>query len=338
MGSAARTGRARRTGRWAGLVGPVTALGLLATAPASAEETPAPSVPGGPPAVAAATPDVRRPALDPATLRDSRREEIPLRSLRAYLATELVMAEAQPACALDWQLLAAIGRVESRHGERGDHELNRRGLAKPAFVGLPLDGSGERSAVPDTDGGRLDGDRQWDRPVGPMKLMPAAWATYAVDGDGDGRRNPQDLDDAALATAALLCDGDMAVRADRVAALRELNDRAEYVRAVQVTARGYAVAPEQPTRLSVTTPAPVVLDPPPEPEAAPEAEPQQEKPQKQPDREPAPAPEPPKPTPVPSPTWTPAPTPSPAPTPDPEPTVDASTEPAPTETSAEPGA
>lgn len=282
MGSAARRARGRRTRRLATLVGPVTALGLLAAAPARAEETPSPSTPGGPPAVAAAAPEVRRPALDPASLRGSRIEEIPLRVLRTYLRTERVMAEAQPECGLDWQLLAGLGRVESRHGERGDHALTRGGLAKPAFVGLPLDGTGDRSAVPDTDGGRLDGDRRWDRPVGPMKLMPSAWATYAVDGDGNGRRNPQDLDDAALATAALLCDGgaDLGVRADRVAALRELNDRAEYVRAVQVASRGYAVAPAQPTRLTVVTPAPVVLDPP----AA--TEPPAEEPKQEPQREP----------------------------------------------------
>ena len=41
-----------------------------------------------------------------------------------------------------------------------------------------------------------------------MQFIPSTWSVVGVDGDGDGKRNPQDIDDAALATAVYLCSGD----------------------------------------------------------------------------------------------------------------------------------
>ena len=38
-----------------------------------------------------------------------------------------------------------------------------------------------------------------------MQFIPATWETLGQDGDGDGERNPQDIDDAALGAARLLC-------------------------------------------------------------------------------------------------------------------------------------
>ena len=46
-----------------------------------------------------------------------------------------------------------------------------------------------------------------DRAVGPMQFLPASWARYGADGNGDGVRDPHQLDDAALAAAAYLCAG-----------------------------------------------------------------------------------------------------------------------------------
>ena len=45
----------------------------------------------------------------------------------------------------------------------------------------------------------------YDRAVGPMQFLPATWARYGADGDGDGVRNADDLDDAAAAAARYLC-------------------------------------------------------------------------------------------------------------------------------------
>lgn len=69
------------------------------------------------------------------------------------------------------------------------------------------------TTLPDTDAGNLDGDRHGDRATGPMMIPPTTWAVVGVDADDDGQRNPQHIDDAALASAVLLCG---AVPADQV--------------------------------------------------------------------------------------------------------------------------
>src|SRR5688500_15671524 len=40
---------------------------------------------------------------------------------------------------------------------------------------------------------------------GPMQFMPATWAAYGVDGDGDGRAHVSNVVDAVFGAAALLC-------------------------------------------------------------------------------------------------------------------------------------
>jgi hypothetical protein len=67
-----------------------------------------------------------------------------------------------------------------------------------------------------------------------MLLTPADWTVVGVDGDTDGKRNPQDLDDASLALAVLLCPPgeDLRTTAGKRAALRRINDTPDFVRAV----------------------------------------------------------------------------------------------------------
>ena len=47
-----------------------------------------------------------------------------------------------------------------------------------------------------------------------MQFLPSTWAAVAVDGDADGRRDVQDIDDASLGSAVYLCadHGDLATR------------------------------------------------------------------------------------------------------------------------------
>jgi membrane-bound lytic murein transglycosylase B len=130
---------------------------------------------------------------------------VPARALVAYGAAERLQRTRTPDCGLSWATLAGVGRVESDHGRLRRADLDADGVARPSIVGVPLDGSPGLAEILDTDGGRLDGDTQYDRAVGPMQFLPATWARHGADGDGDGVRDPHDLDDAAAAAARYLC-------------------------------------------------------------------------------------------------------------------------------------
>ncbi|MDT7654340.1 MAG: hypothetical protein QOI36_5746, partial [Pseudonocardiales bacterium] len=135
----------------------------------------------------------------------SARTGVPARALRAYGAAELAQRAATPRCRLSWTMLAGIGRVESNHGRLGRADLGADGVSRPLIIGVPLDGSGGVREIRDTDGGRLDRDPTYDRAVGPMQFLPTTWARYGADGNGDGVRDPFQIDDAAAAAAAYLC-------------------------------------------------------------------------------------------------------------------------------------
>ena len=132
---------------------------------------------------------------------------IPSSALAAYQRAETVINAADKGCKISWQLIAAIGRVESDHGRYAGSALDASGVAVPAIYGPALDGKSGTSLIADTDNGAGDGDRSFDRAMGPMQFIPSTWAVVQVDADGDGVRDPQDIDDAALATAVYLCSG-----------------------------------------------------------------------------------------------------------------------------------
>jgi membrane-bound lytic murein transglycosylase B len=135
----------------------------------------------------------------------ARRSGVPARVLRSYGAAELAQRADTPDCRLSWSTLAGIGRVESDHGRFGGADVDADGVARPRIIGLPLNGTRGVREIRDTDGGRLDGDVTFDRAVGPMQFLPGTWARYGADGNGDGVRDPHQLDDAALAAARYLC-------------------------------------------------------------------------------------------------------------------------------------
>jgi hypothetical protein len=166
---------------------------------------------------------------------------IPPVALAAYQRAATVIDTADPSCGLDWTLLAAIGRVESDHGNHGDSALSADGHETPAVVGLALTGLAGTLLVTDTDAGVLDGDTRFDHAVGPMQFLPSTWSVVGVDADGDGQRDPQDIDDAALAAGVYLCSGseDLTTPAGRQAALLRYNHSASYVATVLRIAAEY---------------------------------------------------------------------------------------------------
>ena len=177
------------------------------------------------------------------------RNGIPQAALKAYSRAQQVMTQADPGCNLPWTLVAAIGRVESNHGRHGGNVLNIEGVATPGVYGPRLDGV-STARISDSDGGHLDGDTAFDRAVGPMQFIPGTWRVVGVDGDGDGTKNPQDIDDAAMATAVYLCSGrtNLADPADLTRALLRYNHSQSYVdmviRIAQAYARGSWIAVE----------------------------------------------------------------------------------------------
>jgi hypothetical protein len=179
------------------------------------------------------------PAL--ATSGDADVLDIPATALAAYQRATAVVSEVDPGCAMTWELLAAVGRVESDHGRVGGATLNPDGTSTPAVRGPVLDGRGPFAAISDTDGGILDGDAEWDRAVGPMQFLPSTWMVVSVDADGDGLRSPNDIDDAALGAAVYLCFGADALDTDAGArtALLRYNHSTAYADRVLEVAHAY---------------------------------------------------------------------------------------------------
>ncbi|MDN4171760.1 lytic transglycosylase domain-containing protein [Nocardioides sp. SOB77] len=156
---------------------------------------------------------------------------IPSAALAAYQRAETVINSADKACNLSWQLVAAIGRVESDHGRYGGNTLDDEGVARPGILGIALNGKNNTQAIRDTDAGQFDDDGVWDRAVGPMQFIPSTWSVVGVDADGDSQRNPQDIDDAALATAVYLCSGgdDLSTTSGQRSAVYRYNHSNSYV-------------------------------------------------------------------------------------------------------------
>ena len=159
---------------------------------------------------------------------------IPAPALAAYQRGAQIINAADKSCNIPWELIAAIGRVESDHGRYGGNTLTESGVSKPGIFGIALNGQNGTQAINDTDGGQLDQDTVYDRAVGPMQFIPSTWQVVKVDADGDDQRNPQDMDDAALATAVYLCSGqdNLSSRSGQEAAVYRYNHSQDYVNLV----------------------------------------------------------------------------------------------------------
>jgi hypothetical protein len=171
--------------------------GEIGYEPSESVSVEVPSVAGRDLAAASRTVVTRMQELEAGNISD--------RALGSYTFAAQAMQKADPDCAVSWSTLAAIGRIESAHGTKDGARLKDSGVADPAIRGAALNGRNGSARVKDTDEGRFDEDRRWDRAVGPMQLLPSTWSYVGVDGDGNGKRTPDDLDDAALAVGVYLC-------------------------------------------------------------------------------------------------------------------------------------
>ncbi|MCS5713891.1 lytic murein transglycosylase [Herbiconiux sp. CPCC 205716] len=129
---------------------------------------------------------------------------IPRRALQGYAGAAIASNEVRPECRLGWNTLAGIGWVESHHGTIFGGSILDSGVTSAPIIGVPLDGDGFQE-IPDTDAGAVDGDTEWDRAVGPMQFVPATWAAWATEANGDGVPDINNVDDASLSAAEYLC-------------------------------------------------------------------------------------------------------------------------------------
>ena len=166
---------------------------------------------------------------------------VPPVAIQAYGYAQLTLASTDSSCHLSWTTLAAIGEIESAHGQVGGAVLMPNGRSSPLIVGPLLDGKNGRALVKDTDAGAFDGDITYDRAMGPLGLTPTQWRAYGIDADGDGIVDPYDLDDASLALGRLLCDGndDLSERSGWDAAVARYHPGSAYNKSVFTSADSY---------------------------------------------------------------------------------------------------
>jgi len=102
---------------------------------------------------------------------------------------------------------------EDRDGVDGEEEEEGNGFA----------------VIADTDSGRLDGNSEWDRAVGPMQFIPRTWNLFSVDGNGDGVLDPHNFHDATASAANYLCSLERRNGPDPSVFVLGYNDSTSYV-------------------------------------------------------------------------------------------------------------
>jgi hypothetical protein len=197
---------------------------------------------------------------------------IPEVALAAYNRAADQQGAGDPACGVRWSLLAAIGSVESGHGQFGGARLRADGYGTKPIRGIPLDGRPNVALIRDTDDGELDGDTTYDRAVGPMQFIPSTWASVGVDANDDGRSDPNNMFDATRGAAGYLCAGgdDLGTVNGQARAVRRYNNAYSYVQLVIRLARMYETG-----RVTPLPTLPALPGPPPLPQPQPTGDPGQ---------------------------------------------------------------
>lgn len=168
--------------------------------------------------------------------------EIPSDLLPVY------MAAAETCPGLPWEVLAAIGWVESRHA--GGDADPATGNVAPPIAGPPLDGTGGVEAIPDAS--QPDG---WAHALGPMQFLSstwARWATLAPDRPPGAAPDVNNAWDAIFTAARYVCSG--AGQLDDVrAAVRRYNHSDAYVDEVMAKAVAYGSGNRSPVTNALVT-------------------------------------------------------------------------------------
>ncbi|MTE15414.1 murein transglycosylase [Nocardia sp. CT2-14] len=229
----------------AGLLGAAAALVLL-TGCGTGDLTPVPD--DMPPGAGAPVPviDLDAPGRTAVALRSWAEAQhgptgIPVMALEAYGYAAAVMARTKPECGIGWTTLAGIASVESRHGSHGGSHIADDGTVSPPIRGLPLDGSPGRARILDI--GSTEANPVYVRAMGPFQFIPETWQRWGVDANGDGKIDPDNIDDAALTAARYLCamGGDLTGAPGWQQALLTYNQSTTYMNTVRYRAAAYSV-------------------------------------------------------------------------------------------------
>ena len=193
-------------------------------------------------------PELRPPASPPAMGGNG----IPATVLDAYQRAAARAGALEPGCHLPWQLLAAIGKVESGHAEGG--AVDSAGTAVRPILGPALDGTHGTAAITGPGG--------WARALGPMQFLPSTWATWGVDVLGTGTPDPENVYDATAAAADYLCANgrDLSTSDGTRQAVLSYNHSEQYLSVVldwyQVYSGGAVAVPDRPAAPAPPTGAP----------------------------------------------------------------------------------
>ncbi len=169
---------------------------------------------------------------------------IRLVTLDSYVQAADKIPQYYPGCAARWELIAGIAKIESGNASFGGAVVGADGNVNKKILGPVLDGTLEDTAIiEDTDGGRLDGNAEFDRAVGPFQFIPGTWRRSGLDATGDGWANPHNVYDAALSAAGYLCAASNLSSDGGIArSVLSYNASAVYLADVTGAARDYIVS------------------------------------------------------------------------------------------------
>lgn len=119
---------------------------------------------------------------------------------------------------INWTYIAGIGKIESGHGTTGGRHLDSNGNVEPTPIYGPVTAYG--------------------RAEGPMQFLSTTWAGDGRDGNGDGKKDAQNIYDAALTTGYYLRNA--GGPGDMYKAIYAYNHADWYVQEVMAAAKQYA--------------------------------------------------------------------------------------------------
>ncbi|WP_138997758.1 hypothetical protein [Rhodococcus zopfii] len=236
--------------RWQGLIAVpvILAAGYAAAAPAAPPAGPAPAAPGAAVAATAASvgivpftpapiavprgpattptgnpadplaqfpPDVTVPPGGPSPVLAAEGPlAVPELVYYAYRAAEMQLQIDTPGCGLQWNLIAAVGRLESGHAGGGRTDV-----------------LGTLSTPKVSPNGEL----------GPLQLPAAVWEQHSADGNADGHADPQNVFDQSLAAGHWMCanEADLREPDGRTRAVALFDTRPEYLKNVEAWSAAY---------------------------------------------------------------------------------------------------